>query len=105
MRIEGSEFRKQVIYDEELQSIVSLLDPVTLAYDYVVKGKTQIDMDAVQKAYYNEVVLKPYLQEYIKLKEKYLGKSRLLFSKKEKQETLEELESLYHKLKKERLVY
>lgn len=96
---------KQKTSDEEFQSFNGIIQPTILAYNYVVGGKRGITLDMVMKADMNEILLKPYIRAYIKEKEKKLGKRKLLFTQEEIDETLEELEGLYHTLKSKGILY
>ncbi|MGL5569617.1 MAG: hypothetical protein ACRDB9_10280 [Cetobacterium sp.] len=103
MRI--NEFVKQKTSDEDFQSFKELIQPIALAYQYVMIGKKSITIDTIDKMQQNLDLLKPLLEEYVTLKELSLGKSRILFSEKEKSETLKDMEKIYQNLKKEGIVY
>ena len=47
----------------------------------------------------------PYTEEYVKWKEKLLGKKRVLFTEQEREETMREVEGLYELFREKGLVY
>jgi hypothetical protein len=47
----------------------------------------------------------PYTEEYVKWKEKLLGKKRVLFTEQEREETIREVEGLYELFREKGLVY
>ena len=55
--------------------------------------------------YKTKEFMEPLWEEYIRYKEALLGKSRILFTEKEKQETMKGMDDIYEKLREKGIVY
>ena len=99
------EILKQVTKDEDIVPFISIMPPSMLAFRYIMKCQDLITLDKVLKFEYSVNVMIPYTEEYVKWKEKLLGKKRVLFTEQEREETMREVEGLYKLFREQGLVY
>ena len=99
------EILKQVTKDEDIVPFISIMPPAMLAFRYIMKCQDLITLDKVLKFEYNVTMMIPYTEEYVKWKEKLLGKKRVLFTEQEREETMREVEGLYELFREKGLVY
>ena len=99
------EILKQVTKDEDIVPFISIMPPSMLAFRYIMKCQDLITLDKVLKFEYNVTMMITYTEEYVKWKEKLLGKKRVLFTEQEREETMIEVEGLYELFREKGLVY
>lgn len=106
-KIVVEELAQQVTKDEFFQSMISrYITADLLAFSYMLRPKkTDITIVDVQKADFTLQILKPMLKDYLRNKEKALGKKKSQFTEKERIETLKEMENLVLIYKQQGLIY
>ena len=94
----------QVISDEEFVSLKNYYSPEILVFRFLIRQGRRTIKD-VERMYKTKEFMEPLWEEYIRYKEALLGKSRILFTEKEKQETMKGMDDIYEKLREKGIVY